>query len=33
MYIHGGISKHGDTHPQNSLYKMDLGSQIWTEVR
>ena len=33
LYVHGGIDKVGSTNPLNGLYKMDLETGIWEQVR
>lgn len=33
FYIHGGVTKHRSILPTNKLYKLDLTSLIWNEVR
>lgn len=33
IYVHGGVTKYQSTHPSDKLYKMDLTSATWTEVK
>lgn len=33
FYIHGGVTKHRSIVPSNKLYKLDLNTLIWNEVR
>ena len=33
LYLHGGIARRGDLYPSNKLYKLNLISMIWDEVR
>jgi len=33
FYVHGGITKHCSIVPSNKMYRLDLNTMIWNEVR